>query len=167
MNAISSAIGRVTGTRQEALPHKLLRGAAAGLAGTLAMTPVILIGAIGEWKPPSPAQITANIERESGVDETPRDDPTFTLQWLAAHLSFGTSWGVAYALARPGLPPSDVASGLLWGGAIWLLNYGLILPALRLYPSPADDRTGRMLAMIAAHAVYGVTVAKSARALTE
>jgi hypothetical protein len=156
---------RMMGTRTESLPHRLLRGGAAGLTGTLAMTPVIGIGAIGAWKPPSPAQITANVERKSGVDETPRDDPTFTLQWLTAHLSFGTGWGVAYALARPWLPASEVTAGLLWGGAIWLLNYGAILPMLGLYPSPADDRKGRMLAMIAAHAVYGVAVAKSARAL--
>lgn len=166
MKAITSALDRVTGKRREPLPHKLLRGVAAGLAGTLAMTPVIGIGAIGEWKPPSPAQITANIERESGVDESPRDDPAFTLQWLAAHFAFGTSWGVAYVLARPWLPSADSDAGLLWGGAIWLLNYGLILPALGLYPSPVHDRTGRMLAMIAAHAVYGVTVAKAARALS-
>lgn len=165
MQAIRNVIERVTGTRQESLLHKLLRGAAAGLAGTLAMTPVIGVGALGKWKPPSPAQVTANVERKTGAGETPRNGPVFTLQWLAAHFTFGTSWGVAYPLARPWLPTSEVTAGLLWGGAIWALNYGAILPALGLYPSLADDRKGRMLAMIAAHGVYGVAVAKTAHAL--
>lgn len=164
MKQIGSIIDQVTGAK-ETLPQKLLRGAVAGLLGTAAMTPVIGIGAIGQWKPPSPAQVTANVARKSGADETPRTDSGFTLQWLAAHLSFGTGWGTAYALVRPWLPASDVTAGLLWGGTIWIINYGVLLPTLGLYPSPADDDKGRMVAMIAAHGAYGVTVAKSARAL--
>lgn len=162
METLGSIVNRVTGERREPLSTKLLRGAVSGLLGTAAMTPVIGIGAIGWWKRPSPAEITANVQRKSGADETPRNDPGFTTQWLGAHLTFGTVWGAAFALARPWLPASNVAAGLLWGGAIWAINYGLVLPVLGLYPSPADDDKGRMFAMIAAHGVYGTTLAEAA-----
>lgn len=167
MEENGSIVNRLTGVNDGPLATKLVRGAVAGLLGTAAMTPVIGIGAIGWGKPPSPAQITANVERKTGVDETPRDDPGFTPEWLAAHLAFGTGWGVAFALARPWLPASNVAAGLLWGGAIWVLNYGGLLPALGLYPRPSRDKKWRELAMIAAHGVYGATVAEAAAKLRE
>lgn len=167
MEELGSAVNRIFGAIEEPLATKLLRGAVAGLLGTAAMTPVIGLGAIGWGKPPSPAQITANVERKTGVDETPRDDPGFTPEWLAAHLTFGTSWGVAFALARPWLPSSNVAAGLLWGGAIWVINYGAVLPALGLYPRPSRDETWRELAMIAAHGVYGTMLAEAAAKLRE
>lgn len=162
-----SIVNRITGANQESLPGKLARGAVAGLLGTVAMTPVIGLGAIGWWKGPSPAEITANIQQQTGIDETPRNDPGFTPQWLAAHLSFGTGWGVAFALARPWLPGSTIAAGLLWGGAIWVINYGIVLPTLGLYPSPADDNKERLAAMIVAHAVYGTALAEAAAKLRE
>lgn len=167
MEQPGAIVYRITGANEESLPSKLARGALAGLLGTAAMTPVIGLGAIGWWKGPSPAEITANIQQKTGVDETPRNDPGFTPQWLAAHLSFGTGWGVAFALARPWLPASNVAAGLLWGGAIWAINYGMVLPALGLYPSPADDNKERMAAMMVAHAVYGTALAGATAKLRE
>lgn len=167
MEKLGSVVNRVTGANDEPWTHKVMRGAVAGLIGTAAMTPVIGIGAIGRWKPPSPAQVTANVERKSGADKSPRNDPGFTPQWLAAHLSFGTGWGAAYPLARPWLPASAITAGLLWGGAIWVINYGIVLPVLGLYPSPADDDKGRVLAMIVAHGIYGATVAKAAEMLRD
>jgi hypothetical protein len=43
----------------------------------------------------------------------------------------------------------------------------MVLPALGLYPSPADDNKERMAAMMVAHAVYGTTLAEAAAKLRE
>lgn len=145
--------------------NRLVRGAAAGFVATGAMSLAMLSGrAFGFlWTPP-PKQITANVAREAGANH-PKQDPGFNLGWVVAHFSFGSSWGAAYGLIRPQLPTSAPMAGLITGEFIWATNYAGILPAIGLYPPPQSDYKPRAILMIAAHAVYGLTLAETARLL--
>jgi hypothetical protein len=143
----------------------LVRGGIAGLAATVPMTLVIAAGrASGLLHTPPPVEIAENVAEQAGEDPD-RHSPAFQAAWLAAHAGYGMACGVVYALARPLLPRSDVAAGLLFGGAVWAVSYLGLMPALELYPQVDDDTPRRTAVMIAAHAVFGTSLANLDRAL--
>jgi uncharacterized membrane protein YagU involved in acid resistance len=115
---------------------------------------------MGLMRTPPPKQITASAEAKG--DTQPQSRSTFTASWVAAHLGFGMGCGAVFALIRRFLPGNAVLAGLLYGGAVWGVNYAGLLPALGLYPAPDDDSSTRTATMIAAHAVYGVSLAELA-----
>lgn len=145
--------------------EQVVRGALAGVVGTVLMTVVIATGrgARALWTPP-PAEITANVHRKSRL--APRlPEPLFKLLWLTSHVVYGAACGVVYTLVRPLLPGRPSVAGLLYGGAVWGASYLGILPALGLYPTPGEDSPSRVAVMVAAHAVFGTTVAEAERRL--
>jgi putative membrane protein len=143
----------------------MLRGGMAGAAATVPMTVVIEAGRVAGWvRTPPPEQITANVAERAG-EEPSRQSPAFQAAWLAAHLGYGAACGALYALIRPLLPRSDVAAGLLFGGAVWGISYLGVLPALELFPPAQDDSPRRQAVMMAAHAVYGIALADLERDL--
>ncbi len=143
----------------------LTRGALAGIVATGFMTPVIAAGrALGLlWTPP-PAQITENLAERAGVNPD-EDHGAFQLVWLAAHGGYGVACGAAYVAARPILPRSTAVAGLFFGGAVWAASYIALMPALNLYPPPQDDSRSRLAVMLAAHAVFGLSLAEAERRL--
>ncbi|MBW3631671.1 MAG: DUF1440 domain-containing protein [Chloroflexi bacterium] len=137
----------------------LVRGAVAGLAATVPMTVVIGAGrAAGFLHTPPPVEITENVAEQAGEDPD-RGSPAFQVGWLSAHLGYGAACGAVYALMRPRLPRSDIAAGLLFGGAVWSISYMSLMPALNLYPPAKVDSRWRQAVMIAAHAVFGTSLA--------
>jgi uncharacterized membrane protein YagU involved in acid resistance len=127
--------------------HKLLSGAKAGVVATLAMSMVMLAGdALGLMPRQPPREIVHQILGSRSA-----------LLTTAAHFGFGTSIGVAFALAPKlrSVPPE--AQGALFGLAVWALNYAGVLPALGILPPP-DDAPGRTATMLPAHVVYGATL---------
>ncbi|HEU5432427.1 MAG TPA: DUF6789 family protein [Thermomicrobiales bacterium] len=147
--------------------HAIERGAAAGFVATGAMTGVIVAGrAAGLLVVPPPAEIARTAAAKAGVHAEP---PGWLdrVAWMAEHAGYGVACGVGYALARPCLPGAPAVAGVAWGGAIWAISYLGLMPALGLYPWPDDDRPTRTSDMIAAHAVYGVTLAEIERRLAD
>lgn len=143
----------------------MARGAIAGFAATVPMTAVIGIGrAAGLLHTPPPAAIAENVAERAEENPDTGSAP-FQAGWMAAHLGYGAACGAIYAAVRPLLPRSDVAAGLLFGGAVWGISYLGLLPALELFPSAKDDSAQRQQVMIVAHAVYGVTCARIEREL--
>lgn len=139
--------------------ERLARGALAGLAATVPMTVVIAAGrAAGLMGTPPPVEITENVAEQAGEDPD-RESLEFQAAWVAAHAGYGAACGALYSLMRPLLPRSDIAAGLLFGGAVWGVSYVGIMPALDLYPSAKDDSEPRQAVMIAAHAVFGTALA--------
>ncbi len=137
----------------------IVRGAVSGFVATAPMTAVIGLGdAAGLLRTPPPVQITETVAERAG-EEPDRGSPAFTAGWLAAHFGYGAVCGAIYAAARPLLPRSDLAAGLLFGGAVWAVSYLELLPALGLFPRATEDAPSRQAVMIAAHAVYGVSLA--------
>ena len=145
--------------------NRILYGALAGVIATALMTIAISIGErLGLLRTPPPTQITSNVESRVGLEREP-PKPRFTADSVATHHAFGAVGGAVYVLTRPILPKSPVGSGLVFGGVVWGIAYLGVFPALRLYPWPDDDRHTRTAVMIAAHAVYGVTLAETERRL--
>jgi putative membrane protein len=143
----------------------IVRGAVSGFVATVPMTAVIGLGdAAGLLRTPPPVQITENVAERAGEEPDP-ESPAFTAAWLAAHFGYGAACGAIYAAARPHLPRSDLAAGLVFGGAVWAVSYLGLLPALELFPRATEDSPSRQAVMIAAHAVYGVSLASIEDAL--
>ena len=139
--------------------NRVGRGAIAGLVATVPMTAVFVAGrAAGLLRTPPPVQITDTAEARAGV----RDDlnqPAFGASWAAAHLAYGAGCGAIFAAARPALPRSSTAAGLLFGLTVWSVSYGVAMPALGLYPSLRRDRPTRVGVTAVAHAVFGLALA--------
>jgi hypothetical protein len=83
------------------------------------------------------------------------------LAW-ASHFGFGAAAGATYALLVGDRRPS-LASGLLFGTAVWALSYAGWVPALDIMPAPSRDRPMRPEVMLAAHWVYGASLARALR----
>lgn len=138
----------------------LLKNAASGLVATGTMT-AFLAGAkaAGLMHNAPPKHITKRAEQKVGMKPHRQDSDTFNATWLAAHVAYGTGSGVVYGLVRGALPGPPWSSGLIYGGALWGISYLGLMPLLGLYPFPSDDRPSRVAVMIAAHGVYGETLA--------
>lgn len=145
--------------------QRLIQGSLAGLPATVPMTAVILAGRAAGWlRTPPPVEITENVAEFVGEDPDP-DSPEFQAAWLAAHFGYGAVCGAAYASVRPALPCPDAVSGLLFGGLVWGVGYLGLMPALHLFPPATEDSPRRTAVMIAAHAVFGLSLASIERAL--
>lgn len=78
------------------------------------------------------------------------------------HHAFGSSWGGAYGLVASSLPRARVLkSGLAFGALVWLISDDILLPAFRLSAWPQHYPVKTHLYALAAHAVYGLTVAST------
>jgi hypothetical protein len=138
---------------------KVLVGATAGLLATIPMTAVIMGGRrAGLLAVPPPEQIT-DATLEAAVDKPAPRGPLRTATWVSAHLAYGAACGALFAALRSRLPGMSPSAGLLFGGAVWGISYGPLMPALDLYPSVSEDRSTRTAVMIAAHAVFGTATA--------
>jgi len=79
----------------------------------------------------------------------------------AFHLGFGAAAGAVYGAADDRVATQVPAPlrGLVFGSAIWGVSYAGWVPALGIMRMPANDRRGRPQAMLAAHWVYGLSLA--------
>ena len=140
---------RRTGTR-------IAAGATAGLISTCTMSVVMAIarsaGLLGE---PPPRKISRRVLTRLGF--RPSRGRALDLATAAAHLGFGAAMGTLFAL--PDQRRGSVLRGAVFGLGVWAVSYAGLLPKLELMPRPTADRPGRPSAMIAAHLVYGGTLA--------
>lgn len=136
---------------------RLVRGAAAGLLATGAMSLLMLaekrLGLLGE---PPPRRLTRKL-----LGLPPSD--TLDVAAIVAHWGFGAAMGSTFAL----LPSQARApgGGALFGLAVWAANYAGWLPATGLMPWPSKDRPGRPASMALSHLAYGGALALVERAL--
>jgi putative membrane protein len=145
--------------------HRLIQGSLAGLAATVPMTAIIAAGRAAGWlHTPPPVAITENVAELAGEDPS-RESAEFQAAWLGAHFAYGAVCGAAYTMLRPALPQPEPAGGLLFGGAVWGISYLGLMPALHLFPPATADLPSRQAVMIAAHAVFGLTLAGVERSL--
>jgi uncharacterized protein DUF6789 len=135
---------------------RVLGGAAAGLVATLGMSAWMLVAQrVGWLSQQPPEKIThESIRRTTGVA------PSGTsLDFLTAlmHLGIGAGMGAAFGVIAPRRLAAWAVSllGVGYGLAIWLINYGHILPDLDLMPPPSEDERRRPQVMVVGHVVYG------------
>jgi hypothetical protein len=141
----------------------LLDGGLAGAAATLAMSGVI-------WGLKHAGLYSSRTAPETVAEQTmdrlvPKE--SIPRGWRKAltgveHLGFGSAGGVLYRLLAH-VVPASLASGVLFGLALWFVSYKGWVPAADIMPPPEHDERGRAATMIAAHVVYGATLGLATR----
>lgn len=158
------------------------RGLLAGVLATGPMSGVMLAGKVlGLLGMPPPKEIAAKgalaavtVSRDApamgGIVRLPGAAPSssFRALWMSGHVLYGAGCGGVFAGLQRLLPQAP--AWLLGGGfglLVWGISYLGWVPALRLYPPPERDSAGRMATMVAAHIVFGLTLAEINRRLNE
>ncbi len=133
-----------------------LKGALAGFAATIPMS--VAMGLmyrqlpLQERYPLPPHQITAQI-----IDEN--DSPEHQMMTFIGHFSYGAGAGAVYTLAFSWIPLPTIVKGIMFGFAVWYISYLGWLPALRILPPATQHPPRRNFLMIAAHFIWGSTMA--------
>lgn len=142
--------------------RRAARGAVAGLAGTAAMSALMLAaGRIGMLGRQPPQAIAERAVQRGGGEHPPA--PADRALGVVLHLGFGLGAGGTYALL-PRRLPSQVR-GCAWGLAIYATSYQGWVPALGALPPASQDRRDRVAVMVLAHLVYGSVLARADEAL--
>jgi uncharacterized membrane protein YagU involved in acid resistance len=108
-----------------------------------------------------PKEITENFEEKIGVrDLLPKS--AFEASWIMMHFGYGTTSGVAYALAQKtfNLGWRPILIGPTFGALLWAFGYCGWLPLAGLYPPPRQVPKRKVGANILAHVIYGTATAR-------
>lgn len=155
---------RPMGWSDRGLMNRLLLGGLAGIAGTFAMTTAMR--AMHRRLPPAeryplpPREIIEGATPDTvkhAVGEQGRRDTT-----LAAHFGYGAATGALYAFVEP---RSRIVAGAAYGVLVWTVSYFGIMPGLRILRPAHDHPLLRNSLMVAAHVVWGGTMALALREL--
>jgi uncharacterized membrane protein YagU involved in acid resistance len=144
--------------------NRLLLGALAGIAGTFAMTAAARAMhrrlPTAERYPLPPREIVEGglpaVSKRS-LEEHGRQTAT-----LAAHFGYGAATGALYALVGP---RRGILPGAAYGVLVWTVSYFGIMPGLRILRPAHEHPLRRNALMIAAHLVWGSTMALALREL--
>ena len=166
-------MGMVLGVRL-----KVLRGLAAGAAGTAAMTghqeirqrfarqdarpdpgtaDADGIEELDPWESaPAPAQVGKRlVEGALGRRVPPEAIPALA---QVMHWAYGTLWGGVYAFARGSSRSRSMLLGPLFGLGVWAASYAQLVP-LGIYEPPWRYPWRSLADEIGYHITYGMTVA--------
>lgn len=140
--------------------HAAGRGALAGLAATTTMSASMLafqeLGLMGRMPP---RLITERMLDFMGIR---RKTPRRARKALATllHFAFGGVGGMIFEVAREAFGKRvPRALALPYALGIYATSYAGWVPAIGAVPPPKLDRPGRQPAMVAAHLVFGATLA--------
>jgi uncharacterized membrane protein YagU involved in acid resistance len=144
--------------------NRILLGALAGIAATCAMTAAARAMhrrlPAPERYPLPPREIVESglpVATKRSLGEHGRQTAT-----IAAHVGYGAATGALYALAAP---RGSILSGAAYGFMVWVVSYFGIMPRLRILRPAHDHPERRNALMIAAHLVWGSTLARTLRDL--
>ena len=140
------------------LPRNLLAGIAGTAAMTIAMGMLFRLLPRAQQYPLPPRQITMKTVRAAGVEEAQKE-PAATAVTAVAHFGYGAAVGALYGPVMGALPLPPVLKGSLFGLAVWAGSYYGWVPALGLLPPPTEWPARRHGLMVAAHLVWGITIA--------
>jgi uncharacterized membrane protein YagU involved in acid resistance len=144
--------------------NRLLLGALAGIAGTFAMTAAARAMhrrlPAADRNPLPPREIIEGglpAVTKRSLEEHGRQAAT-----LAAHFGYGAATGALYALVGP---RGGILPGAAYGVLVWTVSYFGIMPGLRILRPAHEHPLRRNALMIAAHLVWGSTMALTLREL--
>ncbi|MDQ4106212.1 MAG: DUF1440 domain-containing protein [Actinomycetota bacterium] len=139
----------------------MVRGVAAGYAGTIVMSVVMLVLKRAGMEPGElePRVVAGNVEEKIGVRSL-LSRRAFEASWIVLHFGYGSASGAAYVLARKiSGPVRPALAGPFFGALLWALGYCGWLPLFGLYPPPTRVPKRKVAANIIAHIAYGTTTA--------
>jgi uncharacterized membrane protein YagU involved in acid resistance len=142
--------------------NKVLTGAIAGMAATapmtVAMTEMHKLLPPAEQYPLPPRVITENVLAAADAETEAAGHKTKLT--IANHFAYGSAMGAIYGagLGALDVKPS-VPNGVGFGLGVWAVSYLGLLPAVGLFPSASQQPARRNALMIAAHVVWGASLA--------
>ena len=142
---------------------RLLIGAIAGFAGTLAMTAAMR--RMHEKLPPKeryPLTPREIIDSSAVKADVPLEGEAAKDVTIAAHFAYGATSGALLGAANVAMGP---VSGAVGGLGIWLGSYLGWIPAASILKPATDHPRRRNLLMLAAHVVWGAATAAAMREL--
>jgi hypothetical protein len=170
-------------TRSDSPLVVLVKGAAAGLVGTAALTVVMRQGptlmqrlGIGPSQPEGPkpqnggeeaAEPTEKLAEKvaGGVLETSIEEDTRRAAGQAIRWSYGAAWGALYGIVQSSLHLPHLLHGTLFGGVVGVVASTLV-PAMGLTPPPTQQPMAVNAMQIGFHLIYGWVTALTFRALS-
>ena len=159
--------------RETPLWVDLLLGAAAGALGTFTMSPAR--NAIARFQSEedqrreveasysdkSPARAAKKLAEPLGIELRDPKRAGHVISW-----TYGTLWGVAYALiSRRNQAPLPLLGGLALGAGLWAIGDEIFVPALRLAPGPTRFPVSTHAKALGCHLAYGSGVDLGLRTL--
>lgn len=158
----------------------VLRGALAGAVGTLAMDLLWYLryrrgggsSAFTSWEfsagltgwddAPAPAQFGKRLIE--GTFQTELSPQRARLVNNVMHWSTGVGWGAAFGLISGSVSIRFAWQALVFGPAVWLQSYAVLVPA-KLYKPLWEYDVETLAKDLSAHLVYGLTAAQTFRVL--
>lgn len=147
---------------------RLLSGAIAGVAATVAMTAAMRH--LAERLPPEeryplpPREIVGSVvgeDPEIAHGEAIEGDERMAAASLAAHALYGAATGALFALQ----PRRGIHEGAGYGVGIWTASYLGWLPAAGVLKPATQHPAERNMLMLASHLVWGATLAAGLKEL--
>lgn len=105
-----------------------------------------------------PREITMNLADAVGVKKQLPEEGRFAAT-MAGHFGYGTAVGTLYAPLSRKVQAPAVAKGALFGLLVWTVSYLGVLPMVQVFPPATKQPRRRNELMIAAHLVWGITLA--------
>ncbi len=137
-------------------------GALSGMAATGPMTVLMILLhrrlPFSERYPLPPRQITMKLARAAGIGERLLAEERYSAT-LVAHFAYGAATGALYGAVEPAIKAPYAAKGLLFGMIVWSGSYLGLLPIAKVLRPASEHPARRNLLMIAAHAVWGLSLA--------
>jgi hypothetical protein len=153
---------------ESSLANAALRGAAAGIAGGLAMLLVTritraLMPGVGDA-----ARTPGELVARRALDGNGRSGAAVMAAGTAAHFTSCAAWGAIYGVAQSRLHPPEWFHGAALGGLSYALLYPSagLLPRLGIMPPPMQQSLGSAAAPLDASLTFGLTTALAYRALS-
>jgi uncharacterized membrane protein YagU involved in acid resistance len=143
--------------------NRILLGALAGIAATCAMTAAAR--AMHRRLPPAeryPLPPREIVEGGLPVAKRSLGEHGRQTTTIAAHFGYGAATGALYALV---VPRAGLLSGAAYAFLVWAVSYFGIMPGVGILRPAHDHPERRNLLMIAAHLVWGSTLARTLRDL--
>ena len=136
---------------------------AGGPGGPPGATPA---GALTQPQAPGPEGLAEQFAFKVGSGLFDRDvSPYARPAGVGVHLAYGSAWGTLYGLLQASRGRRSGPFGALYGLAVWLVGPALLVPAMKLMGSPAEEPPARTAMLVAGHVAYGVAVAAAFDAL--
>ena len=125
------------------------------------------ISLVGTHHSPEESSTAAmgRIAYEQLAGKPPESEETKSTLSYVVHYGYGSLQGGLYGATRSGAAPPDVPGGLAFGTGMWLFGDELGASLLGLADGPSKFPPKQHLHRLAAHLVYGLTVAATTRVL--
>lgn len=142
--------------------NTIFRGAWSSIMATSTMTMVMFeahkLLPKAQKKPLPPAILTNDVLKEMNLQPNVSSEVQDELTMLS-HYGYGMAGGVLYAALASHSSLSPLKKGLLFGLGVYAGSYYGLIPGLHLRPKGKEMSRERQWMMIAAHVVWGTSLA--------